>query len=536
MLSAAAIAAIVWCYPRAQTGAPFASFGLLLAGVVALVSCVNCLLALFRLSDRRRRHVNLKRYKDAQGEARMGDHRDAERFGLLEEQGLLFGRLGKKWLRYDGEKAVLVAGPPGSWKGVAFVILNLLLAPRPSKDHFHSYIVTDISGELYACCARRLRELGYRVLVIASEAERLSRELGIRIDAVRHNPAAYLDAESGEVLADVETFVNLLSPGVEPNKQTGNTLHFEDLGRQVLTFLVLWVLDRYGEVTLPGLRRCVMSVSDEMQGMLEWACESKAFGGALAEAAASVLGMMVASPEEYSGAITTATRAVKLFTAGSPIGRQVSGDDFRWPELKEQPTVVFVMVPPERIKSQAQFINLTISASAEALARCRSHRRVVYLLDEVGNLYLPNLAEVIAVYRKFGLQVVLVLQSLQSQLAKVYGKDGAAQIRDNCAIKMTMSMTGLEDLKELSELIGQETVGDGTHTLSEAAEGDPQVSYTGSYRGRAVLRPEAIRTLPANQALVLYGNAPPFVVSLVNYLQDATLRKLADENPYYRKG
>jgi type IV secretion system protein VirD4 len=533
----AGLASWVACYlyPYAKYGDGGAAFGAIIATLVAVVAGVKALGALDQKIDRRRRHRQLEGFDKSHGEAKIGDAKDAKDSGLLGEEGIIFGRIGKKWVRYPGEAAVLVAGRPGSWKGVAFVVLNLLLAPKPTKKKFQSYIVTDFSGELYACTARQLRSLGYNVLVIASEADRLSQELGVPIESVQHNPAGYLDPSASSILEDVDTFVNLLHAGVEPSKQNGTTQHFDDLARLVLLTFCLWLLEKYGEVTLPGLRRCVMSTRDEMHCLLEAAGESVAFGGALSESASSVLGLMASSPEEFSGAITTATRSVKLFAAGSPVGNQVSRHDFDWGQLKEEPTVVFLIVPPERLKSQAQFVNLTISASAEALARRRSNQRVTYLLDEVGNTYLPNLMTIVSLYRKFGLQMVLVLQQLESQLARVYGKEAAREIQGNCDVIMAMSTTELDDLKRLSELAGNETYTDGSHTLRESDEGVPEVSYNGDYKQRPVLTTDAIRRLDRKQAVLLFANAPTLIVDLVNYLHEPAITKLADENPYYRQ-
>ncbi|TWT86730.1 Conjugal transfer protein TraG [Pseudobythopirellula maris] len=534
-LTAFASGAAYCLYPYAKAGYGVAAFAAITATLVAVVAGMRSLWALDQMIDRLRRHRQLEGFRKSHGMAKVGDAHDAKVAGLLGDEGIILGRIGKKLARYSGEAGVLVAGRPGSWKGVAFVLLNLLKAPKPTRDIFQSYIVTDFSGELYAVSHRVLRAHGYNVLVIASEAERLGRELGVPMESVQQNPAGYLDAAAENVLEDVDAFVNLLHAGVEPGKQNGTTQHFDDLARLVLMTFSLWLLHRYGEVTLPGLRRCVMSSSDEMHCLLEAASESDAFGSALAESASSVLGLMANSPEEFSGAITTATRSVKLFAAGGPVGRQVSRHQLDWGKLKEEPTVVFLIVPPERLKSQQQFVNLTISTSIEALVRHRSKQRVVYLLDEIGNTYIPNLMEIIAGNRKNGIQPVLVLQQLEAQLARIYGKEAAREIQGNCDVLMAMSTTELEDLKRLSELAGQETFTDGSHTLRESDEGVPEVSYTGDFKQRPVLTTDAIRRLDRRKAVVLFGNAPAFLVDLVNYLHEPAIAKLADENPYYRK-
>ncbi len=269
LVCAAAAGGTSYLLPLAQAGSDPAAFGALATAGVALVAGIKTLNAWDQFRDRRARQHRLESFADSYGRAREGTVEDARRGGLTGEEGLIFGRLGKKFLRYAGEAGVMIAGRPGSQKGVGFVIPNLLMAPRPTKQTFQSYIVTDFSGELYGVCHRRLRELGYRIVVLASEAERLSADLGVEIISTRHNSAAYLVATSPELLEEVATFVHLLHPGVEPAKQNGSSQHFDELARQVLTTFILWQLDRYGTVLLPGLRRCVMSTSAELHAVLE---------------------------------------------------------------------------------------------------------------------------------------------------------------------------------------------------------------------------------------------------------------------------
>ncbi len=522
-------------YRFGQRGWEIALWAAVGMAIATLVVGVQFFSAIDLLNDRKKRQQRLESFAKNQRDAKLGDEQDALKSGLLNKNGIILGRIGKDLIRYAGEAAVMVAGRPGSWKGVAFVIRNLLDAPAPIPDKFQSYIALDISGELYSVCSRRLRELGYNVVVIASEAKRLSEELGIPIQSVHHNPASFLIPHGPNVIEDVETFVHLLHPGVEPGKQTGNNEHFDELARLILTTVILWMLTRYGEITLPGLRRCIMGSRDELLVLLESACETNYYGGALAESASSVLALMANSPEEFSGAITTATRSVSIYSGGGHVGELVSKGDFCWSQLKQEPTVVFIIVPPERLKSQAKFLSLVISSSAEALVRDRSNQRVIYMLDEVGNFYLPNLLPIIAQYRKYGIQVVLILQQLESQLARIYGKEAAREIQGNCDVVLALSTTELEDLRRLSSLAGEETIFTGTHTVQESPEGVPQISYTGSYQSQPLLPVDKIRRLDKSQAMLLYGNAPPFILDLSNYLHEPKLLQHADENPFYRK-
>ena len=87
----------------------------------------------------------------------------------------------------------------------------------------------------------------------------------------------------------------------------------------------------------------------------------------------------------------------------------------------------------------------------------------------------------------------------------------------------------------MSGLAGNKTNADGNQTVRESTNGLPELSFGGSYRSEPLLRPEDIRQMPDDKALLLYKNAPPFLVDKINYLTDRNFRGLADPNPYYRK-
>lgn len=135
----------------------------------------------------------------------------------------------------------------------------------------------------------------------------------------------------------------------------------------------------------------------------------------------------------------------------------------------------------------------------------RLPRPVSLVFDEFRNIgKIGSFIQTIAVVRSRNIDVAIMLQTA-SQLEEVYGKEGAATIRGNCAT--TLYLGGGHDAataKAISEEIGKATVykddwsrqGSGLNSTS---------SRQRSSLARDVYDPNEVATLPANRALVMIG-------------------------------
>jgi len=540
-------------YPMAMNGKDLAGMGdvagfvVLLLLLLGVASGKGLLGAVDKAIDRRRWHGRVLEASDRQGNARLGTQTDAKSGGFLTGFGFICGRISGKLFTIASEKSWIITGPAGSGKSL-WLLANLVASrhriktKKGYKEVLPGLVVLDISGEIYCSVHRWLTEkLSYRIVVLCAEAERMSEELGVEITSTQSNPAAFM-TNSQNPKDDAEMLAMFIHPGTPKGKAAGATEHFDEIARLVLTTWILWLLSKYGVVTLTDLRRCVMSTQDEQAAVIDEILQGNdagdgPIGNALRENASTIQLLMTNPSDEYSGAMTTCARSVRLYSAGTNMGTQVSENRADWSDLKnpETPTAFFIMTPVERLDTYGPWTSLTIASGIEQLARHKNNHPVHLHLDEIGNIYLPNLMKLISVYRKFSLVTILYLQSMRAQLARWYGDDAATEIIGNCETLQGFSMRNLSDLKEISELIGKETVRDASETLRVDPGGSPNVSYSGSYRGESVLSADKIRRLPTDKTLVMHGNAPPFVLNVVNPLHEAWLQERLDENPYYRE-
>ena len=135
----------------------------------------------------------------------------------------------------------------------------------------------------------------------------------------------------------------------------------------------------------------------------------------------------------------------------------------------------------------------------------RLPRPVSLIFDEFRNIgKLGSFIQTIAVVRSRNIDVSIMLQTA-SQLEEVYGREGAATIRGNCAT--TLYLGGGHDVttaKAISEEIGKATVY--KEDWSKQGSG---IGATGSRQrsslARDVYDPTEVATLPATKALVMIG-------------------------------
>ena len=125
---------------------------------------------------------------------------------------------------------------------------------------------------------------------------------------------------------------------------------------------------------------------------------------------------------------------------------------------------------------QSQLFNL-LCDKADDLYNGRLPVHVRCLLDEFANIgQIPNFDKLIATIRSREISASIILQS-QSQLKTIY-KDAADTIVGNCDVTLFLGGKEKSTLKEISELLGKETI----DSLSQSENRGAQTSHGLSYQ------------------------------------------------------
>ena len=134
-----------------------------------------------------------------------------------------------------------------------------------------------------------------------------------------------------------------------------------------------------------------------------------------------------------------------------------------------QPTVVCLGNTPTKKESLGPILAmLTAFLSANMYGRGRP--KSFLMLDELPTLFLPQLAEVPATARKYGMATIVALQNL-AQLEKRYGMVGAAELQDTFSNHLT-GRSQLRVAKEWSERVGKQETHTSSHTISKHQESE----------------------------------------------------------------
>ena len=492
----------------------------------------------YRMTRRvRKAHKATRRIRKTQGRARWGTNTDAKRARMNRKGGYFIGELDGVPRYYNGQGSVFCFAPPGTGKTTSSSIMQLLRPHRDERGRPVSMFVLDLKLELYAVTARRLRRLGYRVVLLCPWAERMSRELRIDLEDTGFNPFLPLLTAGDETKDYAELLAELMLPGSK--NMSGSSQFFLDFGREILTWGML-CLARLGDparVNPVELRRLLMMPGKEFDDLLAETCFADEFGGALRQYANKLAETKLNASEEWSGAINTATKAMRVYDELGPLGKHCSAvGGFDFSTIKDRPTVVFLGWPAERTSTHAPWINAVTSVAIEQIARDRSTKRVMCLFDEFANAgYLPGVIKALGLYRSQGLQFVFYAQTA-SQIIRIYGSEGLRDFMGMCAVIQAFAVRDPETLRTLSELGGHETVRSVSHNVQadlHGHNGGAAFSSGSSAQGRPLVRIEEIRTLPDDKQLVFVDNKPPFLMEKVSYLSRRRWRRHADPNPYY---
>jgi type IV secretion system protein VirD4 len=142
-------------------------------------------------------------------------------------------------------------------------------------------------------------------------------------------------------------------------------------------------------------------------------------------------------------------------------------------------------------------------------------------LDEAGNVApLPNLAEVASTAPSHNIQLISIFHDL-AQARSRYRGQAETLVNSHRARILLPGVADLETLRYFSGLTGEQEVMDFTHTSGRGG-----TSRSTARRRTPLVSPEALRQLPAGQALLIYGRLAPVKVRLRFWFRDKRLRHL----------
>ena len=188
---------------------------------------------------------------------------------------------------------------------------------------------------------------------------------------------------------------------------------------------------------------------------------------------------------------------------------------------------------------QSQLFNL-LCDKADDFYNGRLPVHVRCLLDEFANIgQIPNFDKLIATIRSREISASIILQS-QSQLKTIY-KDAADTIVGNCDSTLFLGGKEKGTLKEISELLGKETI----DSLTQSENRGAQTSHGLSYQklGKELMTQDEIAVMDGGKCILQLRGVRPFFSDKFDitkhpryqYLSDADKKNVFDVERYMKR-
>lgn len=173
---------------------------------------------------------------------------------------------------------------------------------------------------------------------------------------------------------------------------------------------------------------------------------------------------------------------------------------------------------------QSQLFNLLCDKADDVYGgRLPVHVRCI--LDEFANIgQIPNFDKLIATIRSREISASIILQS-QSQLKSIY-KDAADTIAGNCDTTLFLGGKEKSTLKEISEILGKETI----DSFNTSENRGTQISHGFNYQklGKELMTQDEIAVMDGGKCILQVRGVRPFFSDKYDITKHPNYKYLAD--------
>ena len=473
---------------------------------------------------------NAKKYRHGMeyGSARWGTQKDIEPFEdpvfannviLTRTERLMMGNRPKNPANARN-KNVLVVGGSGSGKTRFWLKPNLLQCHS-------SYVVTDPKGDIVIDCGQALLKNGYSIRIFNTINFRKS---------MHYNPFAYIHSEKDILKLTTTLIANTKGDGKAGDEfwTKAETLlycaligyiHYEaPLEEQNFATLIEFL-------NAMEVREDDETFQNPVDQMFEALKKKKPNHFAVRQYAKFKL---AAGKTLKSILISCGARLAPFDIA--ELRDLMAEDELELDTLGDRKSALFVILSDTdstfnfvAALMYSQLFNL-LCDKADDFYGGRLPVHVRCLLDEFANIgQIPNFDKLIATIRSREISASIILQS-QSQLKTIY-KDAADTIVGNCDSTLFLGGKEKSTLKEISELLGKETI----DSFNQSENRGSQVSHGLTYQklGKELMTQDELAVMDGGKCIFMLRGVRPFLSDKYDLTKHPNYKYTADADKKY---
>ena len=469
---------------------------------------------------------NAKKYRKGveYGSARWGNAKDIEPYidpdfynnVLLTQTERLTMNSRPKSPKYARNKNVFVIGGSGSGKTRFFVKPNLM-------QMHSSYVVTDPKGTVLIECGKLLAKGGYRIKILNTINFRKS---------MHYNPFAYLRSEK-----DILKLVNTIIVNTKGEGEKSSEDFWVKAEKLYYTALIGYIYYEAPEeeknfTTLLDM----INASEAREDDEDFKNPVDLMFDRLEEKDPEHFA--VKQYRKYKLAAGKTAKSI-LISCGARLApfdikelrEFMETDELELDTLGDRKSALFVIISDTDdtfnfivAMMYTQLFNL-LCDKADDVYGGRLPVHVRCLLDEVANIgQIPKLEKLIATIRSREISACLILQA-QSQLKAIY-KDNADTIVGNCDTTLFLGGKEKTTLKEMSELLGKETID--LYNTSENRGREKTCGLNYQKLGKELMSQDEIAVMDGGKCILQVRGVRPFFSEKFDITKHPRYKYLSD--------
>lgn len=427
-----------------------------------------------------------------------------QRYGLFMGRSL-YNPLFDIGLEDDRHMMTIAASRSG--KGTSVIIPNLLLWKG-------STLVIDPKGTNAAVTKRHREAMGQKVHVI--DPFNILRA-GNR---ARLNPLDMIDVNA----PDAREKINIITEALIVRDPNAKERYWDDSAQSVLAGLIahLMTSPKYEKPSLAMVRDLITIPNAEFDELLLDMAMNDGAGGLAKDAAYRLL--RGGGTNEIKSILSSLDRHTEWLSSPAMVDT-LSRSTFDLKDLKEKPTSVFLIIPPEYLNTHNRFLRLFVNLMvAQMSIGGRSKIPILLLLDEF--LALGRMEEIEKAYGLMASYNIILWPFIQDlgRLRDLYGKSVNAFIANSRAVQVFGAVD--DETKEfISKKIGTRLYTPKTKTGSGTTSRVPLVDTA-----------EVEKDIKAKskRQYVLRAGYAPMILEKVNYYEAKKFRGKYDSDPDYQ--